>query len=176
LPLKACITGGIACGKSLLSFYLRELGVAVIDADDVAHEFLPDPAERRRIAREVFADPAKRKALEAELHPKIFAAIQAFHDRHQGQPAVAVIPLLFELGRERDYDFVCTVAATPEEQIKRLMSTRGYTREEALARIDAQLPVAEKAAKSDMVIRNSGSKADLAQAARTLAKRLGALI
>lgn len=62
---------GIACGKSLLSFYLRELGVAVIDADDVAHEFLPDPAERRRIAREVFADPAKRKALEAELHPKI---------------------------------------------------------------------------------------------------------
>ena len=173
MPLKACITGGIACGKSLLSHYLRELGVAVIDADDVAHSFLPDPAERRRIAREVFADPAKRKALEAELHPKIFAAIEDFHKAHAGRPAVAVIPLLFELGRQKDYDFVCTIVSTPEEQLERLMATRGYTREEALARMAAQLPVLEKAAKSDMVIRNSGSKADLAHAARLLASRLG---
>ena len=66
--MKICLTGGIACGKSLLSRYLNELGVATIDADDIVHELIPDPAERRRLAAEVFADPAKRKALEARLH------------------------------------------------------------------------------------------------------------
>ena len=67
--MKICLTGGIACGKSLLSRYLNELGVATIDADDIVHELIPDPAERRRLAAEVFADPVKRKALEARLHP-----------------------------------------------------------------------------------------------------------
>ena len=67
--MKIALTGGIACGKSLLSQFLTELGVETLDADDVVHEIIPDPAERRRIAAEVFADPEKRKALEAKIHP-----------------------------------------------------------------------------------------------------------
>ena len=69
--MKVALTGGIACGKSLLSNFLRELGVETIDADDVVHELIPDPAERRRIAAEVFADPEKRRALEAKMHPVV---------------------------------------------------------------------------------------------------------
>ena len=69
--MKVALTGGIACGKSLLSNFLRELGVETIDADDVVHELIPDPAERRRIAAEVFADPEKRRALEAKIHPLV---------------------------------------------------------------------------------------------------------
>ena len=68
--MKVALTGGIACGKSLLSNFLRELGVETIDADDVVHELIPDPAERRRIAAEVFADPEKRRALEAKEKQK----------------------------------------------------------------------------------------------------------
>ena len=67
--MKVALTGGIACGKSLLSKFLNELGVETLDADDVVHTLLPDPEERRRIAAEVFADPEKRKELEARLHP-----------------------------------------------------------------------------------------------------------
>jgi dephospho-CoA kinase len=83
------MTGGIACGKSLLSRYLNELGVETLDADDVVHEILPDPAERRRIAAEVFADPAKRKALEAKLHPQVKARIDGWLAQQPGakQPA-----------------------------------------------------------------------------------------
>ena len=69
--MKIVLTGGIACGKSLLSQFLNELGVETLDADDVVHEFLPDPEERRRIAAEVFADPEKRRALEAKMHPLV---------------------------------------------------------------------------------------------------------
>jgi len=50
---------------------LNELGVETLDADDVVHELLPDPEERRRIAAEVFSDPEKRRALEAKLHPLV---------------------------------------------------------------------------------------------------------
>ncbi len=69
--MKLALTGGIACGKSLLSVFLNELGVETLDADDVVHEILPDPEERRRIAAEVFADPEKRRALEAKIHPLV---------------------------------------------------------------------------------------------------------
>ena len=69
--MKVALTGGIACGKSLLSKFLNELGVETLDADDVVHTLLPDPEERRRIAAEVFADPEKRRALEAKLHPVV---------------------------------------------------------------------------------------------------------
>ena len=69
--MKIALTGGIACGKSLLSQFLNELGVETLDADDIVHELLPDPEERRRIAAEVFANPEKRRALEAKLHPLV---------------------------------------------------------------------------------------------------------
>ena len=67
--MRLALTGGIACGKSLLSKFLNEFGVETLDADDIVHELIPDPAERRRIAAEVFADPAKRRELEAKIHP-----------------------------------------------------------------------------------------------------------
>ena len=50
--MKACLTGGIACGKSLLSRYLSELGVEIIDADDVVHSLIP-AEERRRLADQI---------------------------------------------------------------------------------------------------------------------------
>ena len=144
--MKICLTGGIACGKSLLSRYLNELGVATIDADDIVHELIPDPAERRRLAAEVFADPAKRKALEARLHPVVKARIEAFLE--QGAGGMAVIPLLFEAHWEKNFDIICCVMSEKETQVSRMMTTRGYTRAEAEARLAAQMPVAEKAAQS----------------------------
>ena len=79
--MKIALTGGIACGKSLLSKFLNELGVETLDADDVVHELLPDPEERRRIAAEVFSDPEKRRALEAKIHPIVKARIDEWLSR-----------------------------------------------------------------------------------------------
>ena len=72
---RIALTGGIACGKSFVAGCLNELGIETIDADDVVHEIIPDPAERRRISAEVFADPEKRRALEARIHPLVKARI-----------------------------------------------------------------------------------------------------
>lgn len=201
--MKTCLTGGIACGKSLLSRFLGELGVETLDADDVVHELIPDPAERRRIAAEVFADPAKRKELEAKLHPLVkaridewlgevlspsagacapLALVQGAGTKHQAPSTsaapprsplrIAVIPLLFEAHWEENFDIICCVASERSKQIERMMATRGYSREEAEARLAAQLPVEEKAAKSHYVIRNDGSPEELRESAGRFVKWL----
>ena len=78
---------------------------------------------------------------------------------------IAVIPLLFETHWDAEYDIICTVISSPEKQIERMMTTRGYSRAEAEARLAAQLPVSEKAARSHYVIRNDATPEMLRQEA-----------
>ena len=158
---KICLTGGIACGKSLLSRFLAEEGVATVDADDIVHELVPEE-ERRRLARVVFADPAARRALEARLHPlvrqRLSARLEALSERGL---ALAVIPLLFEVHWEENFDIICCITSKRSNQIARMVVNRGYSREEAEARLAAQMPVGEKALRSHYVIPNDGSPDEL---------------
>ena len=167
---RIALTGGIACGKSLLARYLNELGVETIDADDVVHELVPEE-ERLRIADEVFRNPEKRKELEARLHPLVRARLAVF----ASQPSplrIEIIPLLFECHWETDYDIIICVSSPRHLQVKRLTSLRGYTEDQAEARLAAQLPVNEKAARSDYVIVNDGSVETLKDEAQKLVKWL----
>jgi len=168
---RVALTGGIACGKSLFCRYLNELGVETIDADSIVHDLLPDPVERRRIAAEVFADPEKRRALEAKIHPIVRARIDDFLARPGLR--LAAIPLLFETGWEKNFDLVCCLASTREHQLERMISTRGYSLAEAEGRLAAQLPVEEKAARADYVVRNDATPADLRAAALAFVSWLG---
>ena len=174
---RIALTGGIACGKSLLSECLNNLGVETIDADDIVHELIPDE-ERRRIADEIFRDPAKRKELEARIHPVVRARLAAFAAQPQStnhQPPtlrVEIIPLLFECHWEPEYDIIICVSSPRSLQVERMTSMRGYTEEQAEARLAAQLPVEEKTARSDYVIVNDGSVENLMAEARKLVKWL----
>ena len=183
--MRIALTGGIACGKSLVAKFLNDLGVETIDADDIVHELIPDPAERRRIAAEVFGNEAKRRELEARIHPVVKERIAAWLEdfrrktedgkedmRHEtGDGSVlslrskvlrlAIIPLLFEAHWEENFDIICCVRSERDLQISRMMTTRGYTREEAEARLKAQMPVEEKAAKSHYVIENNRTTEEL---------------
>jgi dephospho-CoA kinase len=161
---KFALTGGIACGKSLAARFLNELGVETLDADDIVHEIIPDPAERRRIAAEVFSDPIKRRELESRIHPLVRRRIHDWLEvpRSKEEPLrVAVIPLLYETGWETDFDFVGCIVSSRELQIARMMEYRGYSREEAVARIEAQLSTEEKAARADFVIANDSTEDNL---------------
>ena len=182
---RVALTGGIACGKSLVAKFLNELGVETIDADDIVHELIPDPAERKRIAAEVFGNEAKRKELEARLHPLVKERIEEWFvtvpaasvpypqrlaaralangtgARGRAPYGVAIIPLLFEAHWEENFDIICCVRSARATQVARMMETRGYSREEAEARLAAQMPVEEKAAKSHYVIDNNGSPEEL---------------
>lgn len=176
---RIALTGGIACGKSLLAKFLNELGVETLDADDIVHELVPEE-ERRRIADEIFHDPAKRKELEARLHPLVRTRLAAFASSRtaHGVPTpphplkIEIIPLLFECHWETDYDIIICVSSPRHLQVERLTLLRGYTEEQAEARLAAQLPVDEKAARSDYVIVNDGSAKTLMDEAQKLVKWL----
>ena len=179
---RVALTGGIACGKSLVAKYLNELGVETIDADDIVHELIPAD-ERRRLAKIVFNDPAARKALESRVHPivkeRINNRIVEWANNRMGGgdrihphssirsfansiiPPIAVVPLLFEVHWDAEFDIICCVKSEKATQVERMMTTRGYSREEAEARLAAQMPVAAKVSKSQYVIDNDGSAEEL---------------
>lgn len=154
--MKIALTGGIACGKSLASKFLGEFGVETLDADDIVHELVP-VEERRRLAAAVFRDQHVRHALEAKLHPIVKARMREWLQETSNAIRVAVVPLLFEVHWNEEFDIICCVTSSREEQIARMVTSRGYSREEAEARMAAQMPIAEKAAQSHYVIENNGT-------------------
>jgi dephospho-CoA kinase len=177
------LTGGIASGKSTVSAILAELGAVVIDADALAREvvqrgtpgleavvaeFGPEvltpegDLDRPAMGAIVFADPDARRRLEAIIHPLVHrrgAELEA------AAPADAVvvhdIPLLTEGGRAGSFDAVIVVDAPPELQVARMVADRGWTREDAEARIAAQASRKDRLAIATHVVDNTGSLADL---------------
>jgi dephospho-CoA kinase len=171
------LTGGIASGKSTVAALLTELGARVICADTLAREVVapgtegldavaarfgadylrPDGTlDRARLGRLVFADPAARRDLEAILHPLIRRAFAAAVARIRAEDPGAVVvydaPLLIEAGADREVDRVIVVAVDEAVQVRRLVARDGLSEADALARIRAQMPAAERLARADVVI------------------------
>lgn len=193
-PLQIGITGGIACGKSEVGRVAREMGIAVLDTDDVAREVVkpggeayeavvarfgrgmvrPDGSiDRKALGERVFADPSEREALNRIVHPPVRRRWRAWRDemRAAHRPSAVIIPLLFEVGAERDWDAVICVAAPGANVIARLRE-QGWNEEQARRRMAAQMDLAEKKKRSDYVIENAGSLAELQARARELLDRI----
>lgn len=177
---RVALTGGIATGKSWVLRRLAAHGIPTVDADRLARDVLEPgtagaarvaarfgPAvvdadgriDRRWLARLVFDDAAARADLEAIVHPEVHDGIARWF---AGLPrtttvGVADIPLLFETGRDGEFDEVVVTACPPEEQVRRLRERDGLSEAEARARLAAQWPVAEKIARAGTVIDTSGT-------------------
>jgi len=168
------LTGSISTGKSSAVDLLKQTGFHVIDADSVAHQILDEQhqaiakafgeqfvkegkVDRKRLGSIIFTDKKKRKVLEEMLHPLIYARItekSTLLDK-RAEPYIIDIPLFFEGGRYA-IENVIVVYAKKEQQLKRLMKREGYSEEEALARINAQIDIEEKRKNATYVIDNSG--------------------
>jgi dephospho-CoA kinase len=195
--VKVALTGGIATGKSHVLRRFAALGVPTIDADVLSREVVAPgmPAldaiaqrfggevldatgalNRRALGDRIFADATARQALEAIVHPAVYAAIDAWFTQLQADGAtgvaVADIPLLYETGHEGDFDRVIVTRCTPDQQIARLKARDGLTEAEARQRLAAQWPVEEKAARAHYVIDTNGSVADTDQQVETVLARL----
>jgi dephospho-CoA kinase len=178
---RVALTGGIATGKSVVRGELERLGVPTIDADVLARDVvapgtpglvaivarfgdgvLDDRREldRRKLGAMVFADEGARRDLERIVHPAVKAAIDAWldsMDRQQNKIAVAVIPLLYETGREREFDVVVTTACAADEQLRRVMARDSLSELQARQRIAAQLSTEEKVRRADYTIWTDGA-------------------
>ena len=180
-PYLIGVTGNIACGKSTVLARLAEHGAETIDADRVVHTLM-EPGEavwsavretfgpsviaadgridRRELGAIVFADRAELARLEALTHPAVRARIVAqVADAARRGVAVVVVDAikLYEGGLAEQCDETWVVTCDPAQQLARLMARNGFSEAEALQRIAAQPPQAEKIARAAVVIANSGT-------------------
>ena len=175
---KIGLTGGIASGKSTVAALLRELGAPVIDADALSREltatggaalpairarfgdavFEGDALNRRALGALVFADENARRALDAIVHPLVYAGMDTRMDglAAQGEKAVILeIPLLFETGYDVQVDEIWLTVLPHGEQLRRLMARDCLTVAEAAARMDSQWPQERKESRAQVRIDTS---------------------
>src|SRR5262249_3208174 len=178
--LKIGLTGGIATGKSYVLSALSELGCEVIDADTMAHRAIEPgrPAyfeiidhfgrdilnedgsiNRAALGAIIFTNKNARERLNEIVHPRVYEAQLEWLDdvprRHPAAVAVVDAALMVETGSYRRFDKVIVVYCDPELQLRRLTERNGFTREQAQARISAQMPSAEKLKYADFSIDTS---------------------
>jgi len=193
--LRVALTGGIATGKSYCLAKFAELGAATIDADVLARDAVapgssalaavvarfgdamrrPDGTlDRAALARVVFSDGAARADLEAIVHPRVYHAVREWYVRlSPATPmAVADIPLLFETGHTHEFDRIVVAACSAPEQLRRLMARDSLSEADARARLAAQWPIEEKAARADYVISTDGTFAETEAQVRAVFAKL----
>lgn len=186
--LRIGLTGGLATGKSTVGEELSRLGCRVLRADDLGHAVLqkggeaylpvveafgheilsPDgEIDRRHLAGIVFHDEAKLKLLNSIVHPAVFsreeAWMQQVEDADPSALAVVEAAILVETGSYRRFHKLVLAVCDEEQQIERAMSRDGATREDVLARIRRQMPLAEKKRFADYVIDTSRTLDDTIQ-------------
>lgn len=194
--LRVGLTGGIACGKSVVAGILRELGCSVLDADALAHRLIePGQAAYDAVVKEfgfgilrddgsidrkilgdiVFADHAKLEVLNSIIHPRVIAARERqIVELEMAEPhAVVVIEaaLLIEAGYARNVDRLVVAWCRPEQQIERMLA-RGLSREEIDRRLAAQLSADEKRRAADDLIDCSGTLEETRRQVEALVPRL----
>ena len=172
------LTGGIGSGKSTVADRFAAHGVVLVDADVEAHRLTapdgaaiaairdafgprfitPDGALDRAAMRvHAFGDPVERRRLEAILHPMIRDACDRLRGDAASPYVMLVVPLLFESGRKADHVQRTLVIACDEAiQVARVMKRSGLAEAEVRAIIAAQMPAADRIARADDVIDNSG--------------------
>ncbi len=131
--------------------------------------------DRDALRRRVFRDPDQRRRLEALLHPRIAQLRDAWMARQAvagAEMVVAEIPLLFEVGGQRDCDLTVLVDAPEAVRLSRICQQRGLEEEEAHAIMSAQMDPEEKRPRADYVLDNAGSLDELRQGAAELLAEL----
>jgi dephospho-CoA kinase len=170
------ITGGLATGKTSVASMFKKKGARVLDADKIVHELLDDPnilkqiaqmfklikerrIDRKQLGQIVFYDPRKRKALEKILHPLVRQKMKKALKVLEKKEGIVVldVPLLFEAQFDRLCDLTIVVKASQVVQLKRAQRRLHITKAEALKRIQAQMPMAQKLRLGDIIIDNNKS-------------------
>ncbi len=173
------ITGGIATGKSTVAKFVKEMGYHVIDADKVGHEILKkddvkellikefgislnekNEIDRKTLGKIVFSDRKKLELLNSIIHPRIVSEIlkEISQLSKEGVREVFVeAAVLFEMKFDRYVDYVIVTDCSNELRISRLMKRNHISREEAIARLKAQLKREEFLKRANYVINTSKS-------------------
>lgn len=175
------ITGGVGSGKSqVLELLENEFGALVLVADKIAHQMMEPGKEgygqvvkalgtdflkedgtvsRPALAELIFKDQKALETMNSIIHPLVWKTIEN-QIGQAGNPLIAVEAALFDEKHNRMFDEIWYIYTTPENRIKRLMESRGYTREKSLDIMRNQPGDQDFKDHSDYMIDNNGSLSD----------------
>jgi dephospho-CoA kinase len=177
------LTGGLACGKTFVGEALEQMGCHLLQADRLGHEVLLAGGEayapvvrefgsgvlgadgeidRRALAAQVFEKPERLALLNSFVHPPVQRREEEWLARVAAEDprgiAIVEAAILIETGSYRGFDKLIVVACDEELQVQRSIKRDGASREEVLARLNHQMPLAEKRKFADFIIDTSGTK------------------
>lgn len=190
--LRIALTGGIGSGKSTVAALFAKQGAPVIDADSIARELAApgQPAlqkiieafgqdiiqangalDRKKLRQIIFDDQTAKARLEAILHPLIYAEIDRRIDRVEYPYCLAIIPLLFETGRQARFDRVLLIDVPERLQLERALRRDRSALALIKKMIASQIARADRLQYGADVIDNTGATDALAGQARSLHAR-----
>ena len=171
------LTGGIAAGKTTVAAHWVSLGGIEIDADKLAREVVEPGKEgleqirevfgesvfnsegsldRQKLGEIIFNDASKRVALEEIIHPLVRQrASELLAGLPENSMVIYTVPLLVEANVSLPFDVIVSVEAPEADRVKRLVSSRGMSSEQALARIKSQASAIERAAAADYILNSN---------------------
>lgn len=183
--LRIAVSGGVACGKSLLVErlvrFFPEGKMARFDCDAAVRGLLEESSvqevlmarasesgvsissgngfEKTLLRKVLFENSTFREKVESELHPRVLSCVEIFAEELDSGTRVLVIevPLLFEVEFPIRRDMVLVVAASAESQMRRLVEDRQLPEDLAANILKSQMPVDEKMRRADIVVWNEGS-------------------
>ncbi|MCB1084653.1 MAG: dephospho-CoA kinase [Chlamydiia bacterium] len=179
---KIAITGGIGTGKSAVCQLLAKHGACILNSDDIIHELLKNDLQciqevvtllgpgvlngkginRKKVAEIVFQDENKLRSLETLLHPRLLSKIEEAYERKKGGKGLFVVelPLVQEIGKEKEFDLIVAVRCDSQTAKKRFIS-QGFSEESYENRMRRQWDCEKKCRHADVVIRNDGTEEEL---------------
>lgn len=167
------LTGGISCGKSVISGYFSELGIDIIDADQVARQVVEPGSDllreltvhfgtgilnqdkslnRSELRKIVFQDDSELQFLNGLMHPAIHRRIKELIGEATSDYIILVVPLLFENHLEYMVDRILVANAKPETQVQRTIDRDGCSRQVAMNIMAKQVSADDRCAKADDII------------------------
>jgi dephospho-CoA kinase len=171
------LTGGIGTGKSTVANYLATVyNLPILDADiyardavsvgspillQIAAKYGQDMIlndgnlNRSKLGEIIFNSPEERHWLESLIHPYVRKCFDQAIKESSANTLILVIPLLFEANLQSLVNQIWVVSCSPQQQQQRLIARNNLTPEQAIARINSQLPIGEKIARADVVLDNS---------------------
>ena len=177
------LTGGLGTGKTTVLKLFKNSGAYTIDADKLVHEILKKPStikkiaavigkdiliesaaktfiNKKRMADIIFNNPQKRRAVEKIIHPEVIKTAKDIKTKILAKKSDAIIvfevPLLLEAGYEKIFDKIIVVYSSKANAVERLRK-RGLSKEQALKRMNSQMPISRKKAYADFLINNNSN-------------------
>lgn len=172
------LTGGIATGKSTVSNYLAEkYAIPVFDADIFARDAVKNNSpiftsiidrysqdilldnntlNRTKLGSIIFNNPQERQWLENQIHPFVYDCFKSLIPTLNQEINLFSIPLLFEAKMTDLVSEIWVVTCDYQQQLTRLQERNNLSKKDAIARINSQMPLADKEKLADIVIDNNG--------------------